>query len=425
MSGSGSFVGYRVVCSQTTSGWAWDVLKLEFYVGERRVLPQRPIESGNAGAGYEAQAAVMSQGGGTWGGRKDANGLFWVGGLFPADTVVSRVVLTENAKAHASCEGKVRLQRGAQRGQGGFDWLNIEGKKRDTQAEIERLLLQRVEYAPQPLEQKGPVPRDSELVTLPSKRIRGKIHDVCYKAQLQPKRKVAFVPNREFYFAENCEGLWVCVSKTCGQDTLERACKFVRSVVPPYQRKLWGQFRSPKWAKDPGPMRLVVLDNRTNQQAGCIPELKDESKGRNGTSCPFVFTSREDFYQGVGPQVTQLTAHEVTHGADMVIRQLVDPYFHDQVTQLWAAHCGKFLAPSPRRRLVLFDDGSQFPLGGTASYRYAACNRDEFLAECLCIALGLKRGCAKYTACGMSTPEELAKRMPDVLALLRHHFIVT
>ena len=80
-------------------------------------------------------------------------------------------------------------------------------------------------------------------------------------------------------------------------------------------------------------MRVIVLDERTNEQAGCIPELQDNSGGRNGTSCPFVFTSREDFDGGIGGSWSegQLSCHEITHGSDMVVRQLRDAYFHDQV----------------------------------------------------------------------------------------------
>jgi hypothetical protein len=62
-------------------------------------------------------------------------------------------------------------------------------------------------------------------------------------------------------------------------------------------------------------MRVVILDNRTNEQAGSIPELQDKSKGRNGTSCPFVFSSREDFTTGIGSggwKTGRLTSHELT-----------------------------------------------------------------------------------------------------------------
>jgi len=47
-------------------------------------------------------------------------------------------------------------------------------------------------------------------------------------------------------------------------------------------------------------MRLVVLDNRSNEQLGSVPELQNSIRGRNATICPFVFSSREDFFGGVG-----------------------------------------------------------------------------------------------------------------------------
>ena len=166
------------------------------------------------------------------------------------------------------------------------------------------------------------------------------MHDCCYRNKLHAcSDGNDFVPDSEFYFSCNCEGLCVCVSRSSGEETLARACRLVRRMIPPAQRQLWSLFRSPLWAKNKGPMRLVVLKDQTDEQAGGIPELKDDSKGRNFASCPFVFTSREDFYEGVGGwPPTALTAHEMLHGADMVIRQLIDPAFHDDVLEQYLNH---------------------------------------------------------------------------------------
>jgi hypothetical protein len=186
----------------------------------------------------------------------------------------------------------------------------------------------------------GAPPSSSELVCAPSQPLCFNLHDCCYTDRLHPPRATPFVPDPSFYHTENCEGLWVCVSKSCGEATLRRACDFVRSMVPETQRSLWAKFRSPKWAKDPGPMRLVVLNNISNERAGMIPELKDGSGGRNGTSCPFVFTSKEDVFQGIGGKwiPCRLTAHEMTHGCDMVIRQLLDPAFEEIAQSLFVKY---------------------------------------------------------------------------------------
>lgn len=199
------------------------------------------------------------------------------------------------------------------------------------------------------------------------------------------------------------------MSKACGSETLPKACALVRSVITLQQRKLWGMFRSTKERKDPGPMRIVVLDNRTNEQAGIIPELKDDSPGRNGTASPFVFSSREDFFGGIGSSWVEgrLTLHEMTHGADMVIRQLVDPYFHNEVEDLYCKHKEKFKYLKSSQEW---------------SYCYAGTNRDEFLAEAHTIAQGMHVGSKDYELCKMSTPIDLKSKMQDVLNLLQKHF---
>lgn len=277
----------------------------------------------------------------------------------------------------------------------------------------------------------GPIPKDEDLTTTPSLPLSGKVHGCCYKSNVHPRRTEVFVPDEDFYHTEYCEGLWVCVSKACGEDTLQRACQLIRSTVPIEQRKMWDKFQSPKWAKDPGPMRVIVLDDRTNEQAGCIPELQDESSGRNQTSCPFIFTSREYFFGGVGGGGQRwcegrLTLHELTHCSDMVIRQLKDPYFHEEVGMLWSKYRDKFNYDADsvtKRNITIYDSGECIvDEEGKSTYCYAATNRDEFLAECHCIAQGLHVKSMDYTKCNMSTPDELRDAMPDVYQLLERNF---
>jgi len=333
------------------------------------------------------------------------------------------VIIKEGGGQHKAL--RMRLEKATE---ANGEWKVVrEGKQRDVKSEAASTsnLANGGKLQCQPVEYKyiGPIPSDTELVSKPSQKLKSQIHDVCYKSRLHARRKTPFVPDGKFYYAENCEGLWVCVSKACGKSTLTKTCKFVRARIEQAQRRLWGEFRSPKWSKDPGPMRIIVLDNRTNEQAGCIPELKDGSRGRNGTACPFVFTSREDFEHGVGGRVGSLTNHEMTHGSDMVIRQLVDPYFDNQVTTLWAAYCEKFrFRDNSTRVTALFDDGSQVDLGWKERYCYAAHNRDEFLAECHNVAQGLMIGVREYELCNLSTPEQLILEMPDVWNLLHSHF---
>eukprot|EP00466_Bigelowiella_natans_P020737 jgi/Bigna1/139624/aug1.51_g14332 len=384
------------VRADTSSGWAWDICDLRFFStksssnmsgggGVQRVYPLKPIESGSAGPGYSAEGALSMGSGQLWGGRKDPNngGDIWIGGKFPVGTIISHVELKEHA-SHRAEAGSLSLEclnengrwiavkddDGADGVKGGEeDGDEREGKEtpfsfsfaggREKKKRVKKVVFEL------------PVPKDEELLSKPSRHLNGRVHSVCYK----------------FYHAECCEGLWVCVSHRCGKDILAKACALVRRTIPEKQRSLWGAFRSPKWAKDPGPMRIVVLDNRTNEEAGCIPELQDGSRGRNGTSCPFVFTSREDFEEGVGGgswKPFQLTVHEMTHGADMVIRQLIDPYFHYQVALLWEKHADKFLIQRQKqetyRWTAILANGRQVLREEQAPerYCYAAANRDEY-----------------------------------------------
>ena len=195
-------------------------------------------------------------------------------------------------------------------------------------------------------------------------------------------------------------------SKSCEAMVLDLACALVRRFIPLPLRRLWGEFRSPLWAKDPGPMRLVILDNRSDEQCGMIPELMDpQVKGRNSTYCPFVFSSREDLLGGIGGgtwPVGKLLAHESVHGCDMVIRQLVDPCFHEMAQDL-------------------FDRAS---VATVYNGMYASTSRDEYLAEVVIIALGLvqKEGDNEYVENGLVGIDQLVMKDPEVVDLLTQFF---
>jgi len=91
----------------------------------------------------------------------------------------------------------------------------------------------------------------------------------------------------------------------------------------------------------------------------------------------------------------------------MVLRQLLDPAFQDDVQALYNEYreLFAFYSPSNGRRLC-----------------YAAANRDEFLAECLTIYRNLKTKAEDYEKCGLSKSEELQEKMPKVYELMEKYF---
>lgn len=259
-----------------------------------------------------------------------------------------------------------------------------------------------------------PPPLMEELTRPSSKALTGHVHDVALKAALHVPR-YDFTPDADFYLSENCEGVWVCASKAAGPEVLQRCCALVRATLPLWQRELWGKFVSPKWGQDPGPMRIIILDNRSGEQANCIPEInRGNSGGRNGTACPFVFTSREDFDGGVGGswKLGALTAHEMVHGADMVLRQLYDPYFHEEVLDLYRTYRQLFQWPK-----------SQGTGRTVVKNCYACANRDEFLAETHCILLGMHENKDDYCRARMNTATLLEEACPKLVEVLKRVFV--
>jgi len=104
----------------------------------------------------------------------------------------------------------------------------------------------------------------------------------------------------------------------------------------------------------------------------------------------------------------------------------MDPYFHDEVGELWSKHRNKFLLAnsSSTRTITIFASGVRNIANEKPkqSYCYAATNRDEFLAEVHCIAQDLHIKSKDYNRCNMSTSKELRQAMPEVYRLLESHF---
>jgi len=85
---------------QTKRGWVWDVYDLKFYsntdcTGEI-FNGGNPIDSGNAGRGWAPSSAFDSSDGSAWGGRSDADNLFWLGMTFSNSMPVKCVSLLDN-----------------------------------------------------------------------------------------------------------------------------------------------------------------------------------------------------------------------------------------------------------------------------------------------------------------------------------------
>jgi hypothetical protein len=108
-----------------------------------------------------------------------------------------------------------------------------------------------------------------------------------------------FEPDPTFYNGINCDGLWVLASKEVDERVLKCAAELMCRYIPIELRRLCLQWRAPLDMPQ-GPFRLIILDPKTNQQAGDCPEFPDHLPGRNGTSNPGIFTSAEDFSDAPG-----------------------------------------------------------------------------------------------------------------------------
>eukprot|EP01061_Rhynchopus_euleeides_P020506 TRINITY_DN3335_c0_g1_i1.p1 TRINITY_DN3335_c0_g1~~TRINITY_DN3335_c0_g1_i1.p1 ORF type:complete len:488 (+),score=61.43 TRINITY_DN3335_c0_g1_i1:67-1530(+) len=294
------------------------------------------------------------------------------------------------------------------------------------------------------------MPLSGRFYTPPSKPFSAtEAPDVCFVEHTHPARTVPFRPDGDFYNSECCEGLWVCCSKKVPEKVMAKVCALVRAIFPESLRRLFGEFRPPRWCCDHGPMRLVILHH--GERAGMIPEFKgtpqESMQGANQTHCPFAFSHVHDFEDPSPVNWGKLTTHEITHAADMVIRQLVDPYFHEEVellyrqaeqratdgTTTWNNRGGDMTDAEVSQK---YDEsrvrnGLSYDFGGR--YRgglYAMANRDEYLAETHTFALEMAKGMcgepplalANAKSAGIVSKSGLQKLDPSLVALLQRHF---
>lgn len=399
----------------------WDVIYIRTFDESMSDITKAAVtgvvDSGNAGNGYLA-ANVLSDDMRLWGGRASPrDGTLWIELHVKDSLKVAAVSLTQSSTHYAICyhihmtndSGISRIVAAV------TSSMASEGVGVNLQT-TSSLLGGTTVRAPPNVEQRalkplvpssGVIPQVSELTRTPSSPLWIPCHPVSLQAQLAKPRDEAFRPDESFYNAVCVDGIWICASKSVEDVVLLRCRELVERVVPKKFRAEWQRFRSPKGFKDPGPMRIIILDNRTHEQAGCIPELGDDTKGRNCTCCPFVFTSREDLLPtGVGGwSPGRLTLHELVHGFDMVIRQLIDPFFNDEALQCYVL--SRHLYQTPRRERL-----------------YASTSRDEYVAETLCVAWGMMKNDEMYRAASMSNQEDLQRRDPLVLNMLRKYFNV-
>jgi len=91
--------------------WSWDVEEIEFFANtECSGFPidnsGEPIDSGNAGSGYDAAQAFG--GGGFWGGRGDRSDLFWIGMMYDTGIQVQCVKLHNAGEDRSTSELRVQ-----------------------------------------------------------------------------------------------------------------------------------------------------------------------------------------------------------------------------------------------------------------------------------------------------------------------------
>jgi len=97
---------WRVLALTTRSGWAWDVMHLNFFTANGNMVELssscRPIQSGSVSdaedgiAGYESRNAFRSNGN-WWGGRKNSSSEFYLGFTCTESQVVRSVEILQGA----------------------------------------------------------------------------------------------------------------------------------------------------------------------------------------------------------------------------------------------------------------------------------------------------------------------------------------
>ena len=110
---------WRVLAWHTESTFAWDVERCQFFT-EKEEWQGIPLESGNAGAGYEVRNAWDANPTTYWGGRQHSNGhpmpYFFLGMTFDEAFIPGRVTISQREGPHRA--ERVLLQCS----QNGTDW---------------------------------------------------------------------------------------------------------------------------------------------------------------------------------------------------------------------------------------------------------------------------------------------------------------
>ncbi len=105
---------WRLVVDETSSGFAWDVARLELHGGDRRQKVDF-AGSGDAGPGFGVE---LLNGDGAWGGRPDEHGRFHLTGSHPDGVDVDRIVLEQGLDHWASVATLLR-------GDDGKEWCEV------------------------------------------------------------------------------------------------------------------------------------------------------------------------------------------------------------------------------------------------------------------------------------------------------------
>jgi hypothetical protein len=99
----------------TLRGWTWDIRRIRFYASadcsaesEVDTSSGTAIDSGNAGNSWVPSNAF---GGGTWGGRRDDQGIFWIGMDFADASVSVRCVVFDQVTQSAATELRVQAKQ--------------------------------------------------------------------------------------------------------------------------------------------------------------------------------------------------------------------------------------------------------------------------------------------------------------------------
>eukprot|EP00588_Corethron_pennatum_P025262 CAMPEP_0194315902 /NCGR_PEP_ID=MMETSP0171-20130528/12687_1 /TAXON_ID=218684 /ORGANISM="Corethron pennatum, Strain L29A3" /LENGTH=231 /DNA_ID=CAMNT_0039071915 /DNA_START=143 /DNA_END=839 /DNA_ORIENTATION=+ len=117
---------WRIITSESKSGWALDLLELNFYSDascskDSKVNPNgEPIDSGNAGGSWLPKYAFNTPGR-YWGGRK-SDGFFWIGMRFTEVITVKCIDLLQGADPHYGPEWTVEARQAG-------SWAKVAEKK--------------------------------------------------------------------------------------------------------------------------------------------------------------------------------------------------------------------------------------------------------------------------------------------------------